>query len=172
MQNFTFGRKGTNWFLFTFLLLIGTLPSFGQDCATVGDDDSDPNNGNQQSFCYLQTVADIDRTGTNTAIFETNNSENNTQPIDSDEVLTDGITYYVGSTTEDCDRVAVEVTVNSLILPIIQYFRVVTTSACLLVSPRHILLKILKTYLLQTQVRTILYKPTPLNLETQRQKGI
>jgi gliding motility-associated-like protein len=117
MQNFTFGRKGTNWFLFAFVLLIGTLPSFGQDCATVEDDDSDPNNGNQQSFCFLQTVEDIERTGTNTAIFETADTANDTQPIDSDELLTDDTTYFVGSTTEDCDRVAVEVTVTSADTP-------------------------------------------------------
>ncbi|TDN93466.1 gliding motility-associated-like protein [Salegentibacter sp. 24] len=118
MQNFTFGRKGTNWFLFAFVMLIGTLPSFGQDCATsVGDDDSDPNNGYQQSFCYLQTVEDIERTGTDTAIFETDDTVNDTQPIDSDELLTDGITYYVGSTTQDCDRVAVEVTVTAAATP-------------------------------------------------------
>ena len=54
MQNFTFGRKGTNWFLFAFVLLIGTLPSFGQDCPTVSDSD--------QEFCYLSTVADLQAT--------------------------------------------------------------------------------------------------------------
>jgi len=112
MQNFTFGRKGTNWFLFAFIMLIGTLPSFGQDCATVTDEDSGEA-GNQQTFCYLSTVEDIDRTGTNTAIFETADTDNDTQPIDLDELLTNGTTYYVGSTTEDCDRVAVEVEVSS-----------------------------------------------------------
>ena len=116
MQNFTFGRKGTNWFLFAFLLLIGTLPSFGQDCATVTDEDSGES-GNQQTFCYLSTIEDIDRTGTNTAIFESADTDNDTQPIASDELLTDGTTYFVGSTTEDCDRVAVDVTVNAVNTP-------------------------------------------------------
>ena len=116
MQNFTFGRKGTNWFLFAFLLLIGTLPSFGQDCAIVGDDDTSET-GNQQIFCYLSTIEDIDRTGTNTAIFESADTDNDTQPIASDELLTDGTTYFVGSTTEDCDRVAVDVTVNAVNTP-------------------------------------------------------
>jgi gliding motility-associated-like protein len=117
MQNFTFGRKGTNWFLFAFVLLIGTLPSFGQDCATVVDEDSGEA-GNQQSFCYLSTVADIQTSnGTNTAIFETDDTVNDTQPIDSGELLTTGTTYYVGSTTEDCDRVAVTTTVTSPATP-------------------------------------------------------
>ncbi|WP_081208793.1 gliding motility-associated C-terminal domain-containing protein [Salegentibacter sediminis] len=112
MQNFTFGREGTNWFLFAFIMLIGTLPSFGQDCATVTDEDNvEP--GNQQTLCYLSTVADIQYSGgTDPAIFQTDDSVNDTQPIPDDEILATD-TYYVGSTSENCDRVAVEVTVNS-----------------------------------------------------------
>ena len=116
MQNFTLGRKGLNWFLFTFILFVGTLSSFGQDCANVTDED-DTVAGNQQSFCYLQTVDDISRSGTNTAIFETANTENDTDPIPSDELLTNGVTYYVGSTTEDCNRVAVTARVTAAQTP-------------------------------------------------------
>ncbi|MDR9456382.1 MAG: gliding motility-associated C-terminal domain-containing protein [Salegentibacter sp.] len=118
MQNFTFGRKGTNWFLFAFVMLIGTLPSFGQanDCATVDDDDIGTA-GNQQFFCYLSTVDEIKSTGgTNTAIFESADTVNDTQPIDPNELLSTA-TYYVGSTTEVCNRVAVEVTVTSADTP-------------------------------------------------------
>ena len=116
MQNFTLGRKGLNWFLFTFILFVGTLSSFGQDCANVTDE-NDTATGNQQSFCYLQTVDDISRSGTNTAIFETANTENDTDPIPGDELLTNGVTYYVGSTTEDCNRVAVTVEVTAAQTP-------------------------------------------------------
>ncbi len=104
MQNFTFGRKGTNWFLFAFVMLIGTLPSFGQ-CPTTEETDA------AQTFCYLQTVGEIDTDGD--AIYQTADIENDTQPIPDTEYLASG-SYYVGSTTEECTtRIEVVVTVNS-----------------------------------------------------------
>ncbi|MGY5848996.1 gliding motility-associated C-terminal domain-containing protein [Salegentibacter sp. F14] len=109
MQNFTFGRKGTNWFLFAFVMLIGTLPSFGQ-CPTEGGTDS------EQTFCYLETVGDISTDGD--AIYQTADNTNDTQPIPESELLTDGVTYYVGSTSGDCTRIAVTVTVNSTQRPL------------------------------------------------------
>ncbi|MCB7481244.1 gliding motility-associated C-terminal domain-containing protein [Christiangramia sediminis] len=104
MQNFTFGRKGLNWFLFAFILFVGNLASYGQSpCATPDAD---------QSYCYLETVDDLRYSGaTNPAVYETADTENDTDPINGDELLTDGATYFIGSTTEDCERVAVEVTV-------------------------------------------------------------
>ncbi|MBZ9728450.1 gliding motility-associated C-terminal domain-containing protein [Salegentibacter sp. JZCK2] len=104
MQNFTFGRKGTNWFLFAFIMLIGTLPSFGQTCPTTGGTDA------EQTFCYLETVGDISTDGD--AIYQTADNENDTQPIPSGEVLSSG-TYWAGSTSGDCNRIEVAVTVNS-----------------------------------------------------------
>ena len=110
MQNFTFGRKGLNWFLFAFILFVGNLASYGQeDCATPDAD---------QSYCYLQTVNEIRSSGgTNTAIYETADTVNDTDPIDGNELLTNGVTYYIGSSTENCERVAVAVTVNSVETP-------------------------------------------------------
>ncbi|SDS55043.1 gliding motility-associated C-terminal domain-containing protein [Gramella sp. MAR_2010_147] len=103
MQNFTFGRKGLNWFLFAFILFVGNLASYGQDCATPGSD---------QNYCYLETVDDLRYSdATNGAVYETADTENDTDPIDGDELLTNGETYFIGSTTEDCNRVPVTVTV-------------------------------------------------------------
>ncbi|MCM8567788.1 gliding motility-associated C-terminal domain-containing protein [Gramella jeungdoensis] len=120
MQNFTLRSKGRIFYLLASFFLIGTLSSFGQDCATVADDDAGTP-GNQQTYCYLQTIQDLieDGTsgGTNTAIYETSDTVNDTNPIPSDELLTDGVTYFVGSTTEDCDRVAVDITVNAAPTP-------------------------------------------------------
>ena len=116
MQNFTLRFKGKVFYLFALSLIFGTLSSYGQVCATVTDEDSNTA-GNQQSFCYLETVDDIQRSGTNTAIFETADTENDTDPINDDELLTNGVTYFVGSTTEDCERVAVSVTVNAAPTP-------------------------------------------------------
>ena len=108
MQNFTFGRKGLNWVLFAFILFVGNLASYGQ-CATPDAD---------QSYCYLETVDDLRFSGvTNPAVYETADTENDTDPIDGDELLTNGVTYYIGSTSEDCNRVAVNVTVNAADTP-------------------------------------------------------
>ena len=105
MQNFTFGRKGTNWFLFAFVLLIGTLPSFGQeDCPEAGDFPA------TQDFCYLQTVADLETNGF--PVYQTQNNQNDTQPIPGDELLVDGITYYVGGESGECDRENTGITVT------------------------------------------------------------
>ncbi|MDX1544678.1 MAG: hypothetical protein R3214_12110, partial [Christiangramia sp.] len=96
------------------------MSSFGQDCATVADEDAGTA-GNQQTYCYLETIQDLidDGTsgGTNTAIYETADTVNDTDPIPSDELLTDAVTYYVGSTTEDCNRVAVDITVDAAPTP-------------------------------------------------------
>ncbi len=112
MQNFTFGRKGTNWFLFAFLLLIGTLPSFGQnDCP-------DPDNfsfSQAQSFCFTQTVAELDTD--EYPVYQTEDNENDTQPIPEDELLVDGETYYVGGESGDCERIAITVAVDSTTRP-------------------------------------------------------
>lgn len=112
MQNFTFGRKGTNWFLFAFVLLIGTLPSFGQECPTTDGTES------SQSFCYLETVGDIVTDGN--AIYQTADNVNDTQPIPEDELLATGTTtYYAGSTSGNCSRIAIEVTVETNPRPIL-----------------------------------------------------
>ncbi len=116
MQNFTFGRKGHNWFLFAFILFVGSLSSYGQ-CATVNDEDSGTA-GNQQSYCYLETIQDlIDDgviTGTDVEIYETADRVNDTDPYNREELLTNGTTYYVGSSSDSsCSRVPVMVTVNA-----------------------------------------------------------
>ncbi|APS37701.1 gliding motility-associated C-terminal domain-containing protein [Salegentibacter sp. T436] len=112
MQNFTFGRKGTNWFLFAFVLLIGTLPSFGQeDCPEAGDFPA------TQDFCYLETIDDLDTDGN--PVFQTNQVGDN-QPIPGDELL-EGTTYYIGG--EDCapeNRLPLEVNVTSAPRPVNQ----------------------------------------------------
>ncbi|GGG21337.1 hypothetical protein [Christiangramia forsetii] len=111
MQNFTLGRKGLNWFLFAFILFIGNLASYGQaqDCATPGSD---------QNYCYLETIDDLRYSNaTNGAVYESADTENDTDPIDGDELLTDGTTYFIGSTTEDCNRVPVTVAVDSANTP-------------------------------------------------------
>ena len=109
MQNFTFGRKGLNWLLFAFILFVGSASSYGQECYSLERD---------QSYCYLETIQDLINDGVadsdaNTAIFETSDSENDTDPIDDDELLTDGETYFVGSTSDDsCTRTSVTVSVD------------------------------------------------------------
>ncbi|MFZ0490759.1 MAG: hypothetical protein WAM00_10980, partial [Salegentibacter sp.] len=112
MQNFTFGRKGTNWFLFTFVLLIGSLPSFGQ-CPTVADDDTSTS-GNQQIFCdsqeaevgALSATAD---TGSDVAWYTAKTGGNE---IPSTQLLVDGTTYYAGNSSGTCtSREAVTVVI-------------------------------------------------------------
>lgn len=122
MQNFTFGRKGLNWFLFAFILFVGSSSSYGQ-CADVNDENAGLA-GNQQSYCYLSTVQDLLEQGTddgdpNTApanieIYETADSTNDTDPLDRDEILTNATTYYFGDSTDSsCTRVAVEVSIDA-----------------------------------------------------------
>ncbi|MDT0644799.1 gliding motility-associated C-terminal domain-containing protein [Zunongwangia sp. F363] len=102
MQNFTLGRKGKIFSFFAFILLIGTFPSFGQtgNCPTVGDDDASTG-GNQQSFCYLSTVADLDGTAASGTTLRWYRSETATTPIPSTELLQDG-TYYAGNADGSC----------------------------------------------------------------------
>ena len=109
MQNFTFGRKGTNWFLFAFLLLIGNLSSFGQTgCVSVAD--TAPSN-----LCYLEsTIADLEAaSGASTTIGDIVffNEADSTNPLSPSEFLVDGEDYFVGSSDSSCsDRE--EITVN------------------------------------------------------------
>lgn len=115
MQNFTLGRKGTNWFLFAFVLLIGSLPSFGQNCPTVTDEDPGTA-GNQQTYCYLQTVADLQATANGDGV-EWYRTATSTNPIPSDELL-ESTTYFAGNNSGTCtSREAVEVTVTNLGAP-------------------------------------------------------
>ncbi|PKD16485.1 hypothetical protein APR41_09085 [Salegentibacter salinarum] len=113
MQNFTFGRKGTNWFLFAFVLLIGTLPSFGQaDCP-------DPDNfsfSQTQTVCFTQTVSELNTDGY--PVYQTDENENDTQIIPEDELLVDGEIYYVGGESGQCERIAITVTVESVERPL------------------------------------------------------
>ena len=114
MQNLTLGRKGHNWLLFAFILFVGSSSSYGQTpCAITSTD---------QTYCYLETIQDLidDGTsgGTDTAIFESADSANDTDPIDEDELLTNGETYYVGSTTATCERVPVTVSVIAAQTPL------------------------------------------------------
>lgn len=117
MQNFTLGRKGLSWFLFAFILFVGSASSYGQ-CYTVNDEDG-VTAGDQQSYCYLADIQDLINEGVSdsdgdTEVYESADTVNDTDPYDRDELLTDETTYYVGSSTDSsCDRVAVEVTVNS-----------------------------------------------------------
>jgi gliding motility-associated-like protein len=116
MQNFTFGRKGTNWFLFAFVLLIGTLPSFGQeDCPSLG-------NSNPADFCYLDDINDLtDATNPNDDVVWYRN-EALTEPVPSNELLEDGLTYWAGNPDGDCTNPeAVTVTVETIDAPISEY---------------------------------------------------
>ncbi|HET8855839.1 MAG TPA: gliding motility-associated C-terminal domain-containing protein [Salinimicrobium sp.] len=113
MRIFTLGKRGMSFFLFAFILLIGNLPSYGQETCP-----SDAGTASTQEFCYLQTVSDIATDASNPAVYQTADTENDTQPIPGDELLSDGVTYYVGSATAGtCVRVPVTVTVNSAAAP-------------------------------------------------------
>jgi len=104
MQNFTFGRKGTNWFLFAFLLLIGTLPSFGQDCPTVDDDDTfSP--GNQQIFCDSQEaeISNLNATAATNSDVVWYASADSSTPLPATELLVDGNVYYAGNSDDTCN---------------------------------------------------------------------
>jgi len=110
MQNFTLGKKGYTMLLFALVLLIGSSPTFGQtNCPTA------PNTPPDQTFCYLQTVGDIETDGN--AIFATANSTTDTQPIPDSELL-DNTTYYAGNQASNCtSRLAINVTVNAAPYP-------------------------------------------------------
>ncbi|MFV8224966.1 gliding motility-associated C-terminal domain-containing protein [Christiangramia aquimixticola] len=112
MQNFTTGRRGINWFLFTFILFVGNLTSYGQtDCPSSGDIPA------SQSFCYLETISDINTGAKKYPVYQTDDNATDTQPIPGNEVLTDGTTYYVGGTSATCDRVPVTVNVTATNTP-------------------------------------------------------
>ncbi|WP_373057146.1 gliding motility-associated C-terminal domain-containing protein [Zunongwangia sp. H14] len=113
MQNFTLGKKGKFFSFFAFILLIGIFPSFGQtgNCPTVGDEDT-TTDGNQQSFCYLSTVADLDGTAASGTTLRWYRSATGTTPIPATELLQDGI-YYAGNTEGTCNsRPSVNVDVD------------------------------------------------------------
>ncbi|WP_289022714.1 gliding motility-associated C-terminal domain-containing protein [uncultured Salegentibacter sp.] len=114
MQNFTFGRKGTNWFLFAFVLLIGTLPSFGQDCPTL-------DNPNPGVFCYLQDINDLTAVTNPDDTVEWYRDAALTQPIQASELL-ENTTYYAGNPEGDCNNpIAVTVIVEIIPAPVSSY---------------------------------------------------
>ncbi|MUP46631.1 gliding motility-associated C-terminal domain-containing protein [Gramella sp. BOM4] len=108
MQNFTFRRKGINWFLFAFILFVGNLPAAqAQNCPTLDSGDE------AQSFCYLSRVSDLQANpnGDGVRWYRTATS---TVPIPSDEILQDG-SYFAGNNSGDCtSRQEVTVTVDDL----------------------------------------------------------
>ncbi len=104
MRIFTLGKKGVPLLFFALFLFSGTTMYGQEGCPTPGGTDS------EQSFCYLQTIGDIVTDGS--AVYQTADNVNDTQPIPEDELLTDGVTYYIGGTSGDCERIAVTVTVN------------------------------------------------------------
>ncbi len=92
---------------FAFFLLIGSSPTFGQTCPTTGGTDS------VQTFCFLATVGDIQRDGTDTAVYQTADNVNDTEAIPSSELLSDNTTYYVGGQSVTCTRVSVTVDITA-----------------------------------------------------------
>ncbi|MGM1055253.1 MAG: gliding motility-associated C-terminal domain-containing protein [Bacteroidota bacterium] len=104
MQNFTLGKKGISMLFFTFFLLIGSSPTFGQECTVAG------NFPPSQEFCYLETINDLDTDGL--SVFQTSDTTNDTQSIPGDELLTDGAIYWVNSPLGDC-RSPLTVVVNN-----------------------------------------------------------
>src|SRR5690606_27798042 len=106
MQNFTLGKKGISMLFLTFILLIGSLPSYGQTCPTVSD--------NTQEFCdALATVADLQATDTGGGISWYDN-QISTNPIPANEILQNNKIYYAGAnngTTCPGSRQTVSVTV-------------------------------------------------------------
>ncbi|SDS05328.1 gliding motility-associated C-terminal domain-containing protein [Gillisia sp. Hel1_33_143] len=104
MQNFTLGKKGISMLFFAFILLIGSSPSFGQTCPEPGDFPA------SQTFCYLQTIDDLDTDGF--PVFQTSDTEGDTQAIPGDELLTNGAIYFVNNSTGDC-RSPLSVTVTN-----------------------------------------------------------
>ncbi|MGB7786998.1 MAG: hypothetical protein WBL27_12920, partial [Salinimicrobium sp.] len=116
MRNFTLGSKGMPFFLFALFLFSGTY-LYGQNCPTITVDDDASTAGIQQTYCYLQTVADLQATANGDGIrwYRTASSTN---PIPSNEILEDGNTYYAGNVSGTCtSREAVTVTVTNLGAP-------------------------------------------------------
>ena len=116
MRNFTLGSKGMPLFLFALFLFSGTY-LYGQNCPTITVDDDASTAGIQQTYCYLQTVADLQANANGDGIrwYRTASSTN---PIPSNEILEDGNTYYAGNVSGTCtSREAVTVTVTNLGAP-------------------------------------------------------
>ncbi|MGB7843842.1 MAG: hypothetical protein WBL21_13685, partial [Salinimicrobium sp.] len=116
MRNFTLGSKGMPIFLFALFLFSGTY-LYGQDCPTITVDDDANTAGIQQTYCYLQTVADLQATANGDGIrwYRTATSTN---PIPSNEILEDESIYYAGNESGTCtSREAVTVKVNNLGAP-------------------------------------------------------
>lgn len=112
MQNFTLGRKGLNWILFTFILFVGSLSSYGQ-CPTVSDPD--------QEFCYLDRVEDLEATAAPGKTLRFYRTETSTNPIPNDEILENG-TYFAGNEDGSCkSRPAINVTVSNLGPPVSEF---------------------------------------------------
>jgi len=111
MQNFTLGKKGISMLLFGLVLLIGSVPSYGQTCPTLGGTVA------VQDFCFLATVGEIQRDGTVTAVYQTLDNTNDTQAIPSSELLSNNTTYYVGGQSGTCTRVPVLVNVTAETYP-------------------------------------------------------
>ena len=102
MRIFTLGRKGIPLFFFALFLMTGTSMYGQQGCPTA---DGTPA---AQTFCYLETVGDIETDGT--AVYRNPDSR---QPAPPNQLL-ETRTYYIGSSAGDCtDRIAVSVTVNA-----------------------------------------------------------
>ncbi|MCF4102247.1 gliding motility-associated C-terminal domain-containing protein [Gillisia sp. M10.2A] len=117
MQNFTLGKKGIAMLLFTFILLIGTLPSYGQNCPSLTDPTPD-------DFCYLQTVQDLTaETGATTTSGEVAwyRTETSANAIPNTELLRTG-NYYAGNSDGTCtSRTLVNVTVDDIGAPVSQF---------------------------------------------------
>jgi len=116
MQNFTLGKKGISMLFFALILLIGSLPSYGQ-CPTDSGTDQD------QTFCYLATVGDIVSDGATVsesadkAVYQTANNTTDTQPLPNSQILDNNATYYVGGQSGTCERRAVTVSLNTVPYP-------------------------------------------------------
>ncbi len=116
MRIFTLGKKGVPLLFFALFLFSGTY-TFGQEtCPDVADEDAVAA-GNQQTFCYLQTVADLKATANGDGVvwYRTADSPN---AIPNNELLEDNTTYYAGNESGNCsEREAVEVTVINVGAP-------------------------------------------------------
>ncbi|MDT0648453.1 hypothetical protein RM545_17330, partial [Zunongwangia sp. F260] len=118
MQNFTLGKKGKAFSVFTFILLLGMFPSFGQtgDCPNPIDQDPDES-GNQQSFCYLSTIADLEATAASGTTIRWYRTAISTTPIPGSELLREE-TYFAGNADGTCeDRSSVTVSIDDIGAP-------------------------------------------------------
>ncbi|MDT0688674.1 gliding motility-associated C-terminal domain-containing protein [Salegentibacter sp. F188] len=105
MQNFTLGKKGKVFSIFTFLLLMGIFPSFGQtgNCPAVSDE--------EQSFCYLSTVSDLEATAASGTTLRWYRTATSTNPIPGNELLREE-TYFAGNADGTCNGSRPSVTVS------------------------------------------------------------